>query len=604
MISRRQGLGLGICSAFALSIVSGCGAPKRNLGGAIAGAGGESGEGPVGASGRAGASGNAGAAGSGASADLEAGAAGAESAGCAPGDNKDCYESAGGKAYPGMPPAGQTTCKLGQRKCQADATWGPCVGAVEPEAADTCEPGNDANCNGVPNEGCTCGNGETCSAGSVCSADGSGCKLADGQACLTSADCASAACTVFNLDADNDGYRADATPVKFCGAVKSGYVSSSASKGDDCNDANVDIHPGAPEICDGIDNDCDGKIDMAGNPALKLSGNTVAIGAGTDAGVGAVGKTYGVVFSNVETYYESLSQNNVATGKVELDPTYSYGPTFGWDGTNLGIFYKTDDRNVHFRKATAAGLVNTPDIIVANAAGSAYDPSVVHMPGGNWLYAEWGAGYGADWAQTITFDGATPTGNVINLPQSSSLTSIALSGSIAGLAYHGVDSATNDMSIDFSTRDNGAAVVTQPIHLRTGVAAGSKPAIAARTGGGFAVMYNDGTSLFFEEVTTTGSVICGPLYKSFVDFEPDQMVPTKRGYLAVSGANGAVKAQEVIAGCTWGATFTGIGTSTIGTGYGSGLANIAAATNGFAIVWDDRASTTVYGRTFGLDLCN
>ncbi len=57
------------------------------------------------------------------------------------------------------------------------------------------------------------------------------------------------------LDDDNDGYGGGAG-VDACGGL-GGYVENA----DDCDDARVDVYPGAAESCDGVDGDCDGVID-------------------------------------------------------------------------------------------------------------------------------------------------------------------------------------------------------------------------------------------------------------------------------------------------------------------------------------------------------
>ncbi len=54
-------------------------------------------------------------------------------------------------------------------------------------------------------------------------------------------------------DADNDGFGNSAVSLQACSAP-SGYVSNN----NDCNDNEAAINPGATEVCDGLDNDCNG----------------------------------------------------------------------------------------------------------------------------------------------------------------------------------------------------------------------------------------------------------------------------------------------------------------------------------------------------------
>jgi hypothetical protein len=62
---------------------------------------------------------------------------------CIEGDVQSCSAS----GYDG-------TCAEGEQRCGGDGEWAEC--SVQPTVADSCEAGNDDNCNGVANEGCPC----------------------------------------------------------------------------------------------------------------------------------------------------------------------------------------------------------------------------------------------------------------------------------------------------------------------------------------------------------------------------------------------------------------------------------------------------------------
>ncbi len=72
--------------------------------------------------------------------------------------------------------------------------------------------------------------------------------------------------TWYLADSDNDGYGDPASAV----VAATPPCSALCVLGADCDDDNAAIHPGAQEICDDLDNDCDGGVDNVLMPGLKF----------------------------------------------------------------------------------------------------------------------------------------------------------------------------------------------------------------------------------------------------------------------------------------------------------------------------------------------
>jgi hypothetical protein len=90
--------------------------------------------------------------------------------------------------------------------------------------------------------------------------------------------------TTFYRDLDSDGHGNPAAPALACGAPE-GYVANNT----DCNDTSASIYLGAPELCDLVDQDCDGAANDAPTGGACNTGLQGICAAGTQTACAANG---------------------------------------------------------------------------------------------------------------------------------------------------------------------------------------------------------------------------------------------------------------------------------------------------------------------------
>ncbi len=124
------------------------------------------------------------------------------------------------------------------------------------------------------------------------------------------------------LDADGDGWGDSSTALASCAPVE-----QRVNRGGDCDDSDPAIHPGMPEIEDGIDNDCDGRVDETGTLHFDGAGDYVYIG--DDASVDITGP----ITMEAWVYAEDPDNDEPILAKE-----YSSGRQQYWFGVFYGHF--------------------------------------------------------------------------------------------------------------------------------------------------------------------------------------------------------------------------------------------------------------------------
>ena len=152
-----------------------------------------------------------------------------------------------------------TACAAGTLSLDTCGTFGTLL-SVHSACPGVAGPNNQIACNVVGPSGCSPGSqlsvAVTAGTTYLIRVVASGFAFPSGTFTLTWSATGSGAGIPWYQDFDLDGYGNAAVSIVTC-TPPPGYVTND----DDCNDTNAAIKPGAAEVCDGVDNDCDGLTD-------------------------------------------------------------------------------------------------------------------------------------------------------------------------------------------------------------------------------------------------------------------------------------------------------------------------------------------------------
>ncbi|HKY40454.1 MAG TPA: putative metal-binding motif-containing protein [Polyangiaceae bacterium] len=328
----------------------------------------------------------------------------------------------------------------------------------------------------------------------------------DGDACTVDA-CEAEQCvhTDGHIDADGDGVFARGTAAD---------PTAPLGCGEDCDDANEGIFPGAVELCDSLDNDCNGIVDdgtgLTPTQAEPKRVSPMNAKSSRAAGLAFDGESFGATMTVQDGTWQGHFRQLDASGnplgdsqRVAHVNAESYGGPLVWTGQRYLIAYddarQDDNYEIYFNLLNRQGKRLNEDLRVTNADDFSLRPSVV------WTGVEgllvWddrrfedNQDASAIFGQRISLDGQLLGGNMrLSAPGvHGENASIALSDAGVGIAFVSPVAGSNDTVLHFMTAsrslENPSDVTT--IEFRNATA----PVVTA-VGGKYVVTFHEHTAM-------------------------------------------------------------------------------------------------------------
>ena len=192
-----------------------------------------------------------------------------------------------------------------------------------------------------------------------------------------------AVCVTVARDADDDGH---------------GTELCAAAPGDDCDDGEKTVYFGAPEICDGLDNDCDDLSDLEDRqvPNPNVFEVATARPLRVSLAYAPTVREWALVWDDpsVGSIHLQRVKDGAAVGSPTLvadgspAPTGPTSPQVGWDGTNWGVVWNersASNFQIFFRGIGPEGVPLAEAKPVTDPTVDSTYPSLSRSGLGAWL---------------------------------------------------------------------------------------------------------------------------------------------------------------------------------------------------------------------------